>query len=245
MARWHMIQLLMKPGWGMSILVCKFPLFSDSSEFWYTMAWWALFTNRIDNDTSSDRCPSPSWKSQGRTPSARSSLASRQRNEVRHPDAEVDPENLSRNHKAYRTSGPAFCDENGRVLRTSEINDNAAWCIGRSIRQTLNSFLGGYKIPQSYWREVSCLPTIPPRFWLVSVGARGKYRRSAKEKAGHARHGKKMVHHYSDINLLLPCFLSRYTSVMWWPGRGQWVETTCLPAEKGNQIVRIVDKGGW
>ena len=46
-------------------------------------------------ETRSGHFLSSSWKSQGQAPCVSSSLASRQRNEVGHPDAEVEPKNFS------------------------------------------------------------------------------------------------------------------------------------------------------
>lgn len=127
---------------------------------------------------------------------------------------------LAANHKANRTSGPAFCDENGRVLRTSDMNEMLHDALGEVFDRHPTLFLADIKsrkdIEEKYhvyrsFRRGSDSRALAQEVNTPDIEVVNRW--AAKEKAGPARPGRKMVHHYSDINLLLPCFL-RYTSVM-------------------------------
>jgi len=127
---------------------------------------------------------------------------------------------IATNYMHGRTTGPAFCDEQGKVLTMRDMNECFHEALGAVFARHPSLFLADIKTQQDIedkydvnrsFRRGSDSRAISMQVSGLDIDVVNRW--AAKEKAGTCRPNHKMKHHYSDINLLLEPFL-RYTKAM-------------------------------
>jgi hypothetical protein len=128
---------------------------------------------------------------------------------------------LVANQQLGRHSGPAFCDEDGVVLTTRDMNESLYDILGDLLSEHPSLFLADVKtrsdIEEKYnvyrsFRRGSDSQAMAMNVTEYDIDVVNRWVK--KEKAGTNRPGQsKMKHHYSDINIMLPNF-RRYTMAM-------------------------------
>jgi hypothetical protein len=127
---------------------------------------------------------------------------------------------LAANRMCGRTTGPAFCNEEGVVLTSRDMNE--------SLHEILGELLGEH--PSLFLADVKTRADVEEKYDVYRSFRRGSDSRAMamnvsepdidvvnrwtkKEAAGTSRPGHQMKHHYADITILLPNF-RRYTWAM-------------------------------
>ena len=127
---------------------------------------------------------------------------------------------IAANYAEGRTTGPALCDPNGRVLTSHAMDElfHEALCEVFDYNPAL--FLADIRCHQDIYekygvfrsfRRGSDSRAIDMEVKSIDIDVVNRW--TKKEKAGTRRPGHQMRHHYADINLLLQPFL-RYTRNM-------------------------------
>ena len=119
-----------------------------------------------------------------------------------------------------RFSGPAICDQKGKVLLTSDLNDLLHESLSEIFDQEPQLFLKDIQSQDDLENKYSVFRSFrrgsDSRALSMGVGADDidvVNRWSRKERSAGSRPSHSMRHHYADINLLLESFL-RYTRAM-------------------------------
>jgi hypothetical protein len=127
---------------------------------------------------------------------------------------------LGANRMCGRSSGPAFCDEDGVVLTSRDMNVCLHEILGELLVEHPTMFLADVKtradIEEKYnvyrsFRRGSDSQAIAMNVSKTDIDVVNRWQK--KEAAGTSRPGHQMHHHYADINILLPNF-RRYTRAM-------------------------------
>jgi hypothetical protein len=136
------------------------------------------------------------------------------------PDLRWLKQILGANKLCGRTSGPAFCGEEGIVLTRRDMNECLHEILGELLIEHPTMFLADiqsradveekYNVYRSF-RRGSDSQAIAMNVGKTDIDVVNRWQK--KEAAGTKQPGHQMFHHYADINILWPNF-QRYTMAM-------------------------------